>query len=449
MSRFIHTSPTKHQRRVLVKQAKQWLWWTFVGLLIYMPLHIFLTQSLSQVTGGLDIWKVAKDAVIIVAAAIAGILLWSSIIKGRSQKLRLLTSAVLVYGLIHLLFLSFVDLDPESSLLATIYNNRLSMLLIIGLFVGIQSRNLRRTEFIYKVVLGISGAVAAFAVAQYFLPTDFMENLGYSFERGARGFFGIDNKPDLPRVFSTIRDPNSLGAFLLVTMSLIASLYVQLRKSKRKLLRIVVVLAPIQVAAIWLTFSRSAWLGVIIALAFVAWHIPRLKQYLTKRNIMLATVFAVLVGIVMYPTVRDSYVAENVIFHSDETTTDLGSSQKHIQYIIDGAKDVAKRPAGYGPGTAGIVSIRNERGTVLTENYYVQIAYEVGILGLLVFVLINYLVYQLLRKSPANALKMALLASFWGLIATNMLLHTWSNEAVAVVWWMLAGYQIGLSKEFE
>jgi len=44
---------------------------------------------------------------------------------------------------------------------------------------------------------------------------------------------------------------------------------------------------------------------------------------------------------------------------------------------------------------------------------------------------------------------MALLASFWGLIATNMLLHTWSNEAVAVVWWMLAGYQIGLSKEFE
>jgi len=174
-----------------------------------------------------------------------------------------------------------------------------------------------------------------------------------------------------------------------------------------------------------------------------------LKQYLTKRNIMLATVFAVLVGIVMYPTVRDSYVAENVIFHSDETTTDLGSSQKHIQYIIDGAKDVAKRPAGYGPGTAGIVSIRNERGTVLTENYYVQIAYEVGILGLLVFVLINYLVYQLLRKSPANALKMALLASFWGLIATNMLLHTWSNEAVAVVWWMLAGYQIGLSKEFE
>lgn len=414
-----------------------------------MPFHVFLAQSLSTATGGLEMWKVTKDALIIVASIVCGAILWPKIIGGNSQRLRLLISAILAYALIHLFFLSYADLDADSSLLATIYNNRLSMLLIIGLFVGINATKNPKLDFIYKTVLITSAIVAVFGLIQYFLPANFMEHFGYSFERGARPFFGIDSKPDLPRIMSTIRDPNSLGAYLIITMSLIGSLYVSLKKSKQKIMMLVFILIPIQIVAVFLTFSRSAWLGLLVAGLFVASHVPRAKKHINPKNLLLATVFIVLVGFMAYPSIKNSYFAENVFLHSDETTVDLGSSEKHIQYIVDGVKDVAKRPLGHGPGTAGIVSIRNERGTVLTENYYVQIAYEVGLLGLAAFVAINYLVYDFLRKSPNNALKMALMASFWGLIVTNMLLHTWSNEVVAVYWWMLAGYQIGLSKEFS
>jgi hypothetical protein len=35
-----------------------------------------------------------------------------------------------------------------------------------------------------------------------------------------------------------------------------------------------------------------------------------------------------------------------------------------------------------------------------------------------------------------------LLASFWAYVLTNMLLHSWANEAVAVQWWLLAGMAI-------
>jgi len=81
MSRISHYLPTKHHRTALVKRSRKWLWWTFIGLLIYMPLHIFLAQSLSQITGGLDVWKIAKDVIIIAAASAAGIVLWPQIIK--------------------------------------------------------------------------------------------------------------------------------------------------------------------------------------------------------------------------------------------------------------------------------------------------------------------------------------------------------------------------------
>jgi hypothetical protein len=32
-----------------------------------------------------------------------------------------------------------------------------------------------------------------------------------------------------------------------------------------------------------------------------------------------------------------------------------------------------------------------------------------------------------------------LLASFWAYVIMNMLLQIWSNEAVALQWWLLAG----------
>lgn len=102
---------------------------------------------------------------------------------------------------------------------------------------------------------------------------------------------------------------------------------------------------------------------------------------------------------------------------------------------------MADNPAGYGPGTAGLTSIRNqEQGTVLNENYYLQIAYEVGVIGLLLFLTILVMVtVYLWRQSAQIPVALALLASFAGLALTNVLVHIWSNEAVAYSWWGLAG----------
>jgi hypothetical protein len=76
----------------------------------------------------------------------------------------------------------------------------------------------------------------------------------------------------------------------------------------------------------------------------------------------------------------------------------------------------------------------------------VQISYEVGIVGLVLFLSIwGYILYVLQKQK--GILASSLLASAIAYLALSMLMHLWTNEAVAAQWWILAGITIGLSME--
>jgi hypothetical protein len=144
-------------------------------------------------------------------------------------------------------------------------------------------------------------------------------------------------------------------------------------------------------------------------------------------------------------SLRNQYVVQNVIFHSDESTKQTGSTTLHAQQIKKGLHGIVDRPLGHGPGTAGLVSTKNADGGLLPENYYIQIGYELGIVGLLLFVWLNIYIYKYLLQSD-HPLAAMLLASFWAYLLINMLLQIWSNEAVAMEWWLLAGVALPLAR---
>ena len=129
--------------------------------------------------------------------------------------------------------------------------------------------------------------------------------------------------------------------------------------------------------------------------------------------------------------------------HSDPTeqVADLDSNDLHVLLAKQGLEGIVSQPFGHGPGTAGLVSIQNPDGGQLTENYYIQIGYEVGIVGLVVFLVLNALVYLRLWRR-GDYVSVILCSSFWAYVLINMLLHTWSNEAVATQWWLFAGVAI-------
>lgn len=412
------------------------------ALLAYMPFHVFVAQSASVLTGGLDVWKAAKD--VLTMALLAVLFIWV-LRRGAYKGTAYLWFASLAVGylLLHwLLYAVYRDTSLGVAALATVYNNRLLWFFGIGLSVALLWGARLPLRRIVKVVLVVSTIVCALGVLQYFLPKDLLTHVGYSLERGARPMFFIDDKPDLPRIMSTLRDPNSLGAYLLLPITLLT--YYWCKIPRRRIL--ITGMLLLHGLALLLTFSRSAWLAMVVSAAvLLSLLYGRVAFLYARRYALLALAVALFLAGGFY-VLRDHYIVQNVIVHSDESTVQAGSNDLHWQLVREGAKGALAQPQGHGPGTAGIVSIQNRDGGVLTENYYVQLAYEVGLLGVALFIAFQVLVYRGLH-GRRDGLPLALLATFWGYVVTNNLLHTWTNEAVALQWWLLAGLALGASRD--
>lgn len=199
--------------------------------------------------------------------------------------------------------------------------------------------------------------------------------------------------------------------------------------------------------ATFLTFSRSAWLGTIVAaVTFAAGFIlsrSRVKSWLAKHKKVIGVIAigAVMVAGTLYAA-RNTYFIQNVIFHADESTVLEDPNELRLLFWRDAIQAIKDNPAGYGPGSAGFSSIKNEKQRVIfTENYYLQVGREAGVLGLLLFLVIIFMVAKrlLIRfKNTRNLLILSVIASFAGLAVSNLFAHIWFNETVAYTWWGLA-----------
>lgn len=419
---------------------QKWLYRGALGLFVYMPFHIFISQWLSTFTGGLDAWKVGKD---VVTALLVAALVCLVLYRRKYTRLYLVLLGLSVaYFLLHLLLFAVTDQPAETGLLGTTYNNRLLWFTLIGYSLALLYPGMRLGRTFAKVLIGVAGIVAFIAFLQWVLPKDIMTHFGYSIERGVKPNFFIDDKPDFPRVFSTIRDPNSLAAFLLLPSTLITVALKRYWMTPKR--DVLLGLQALIGLTIILTFSRSGWIALFISHGLAISYLFKNRLVtLAKRFVVPVVCIVAALGIGLFVS-RDHYFVQNIILHEDENTQQAGSTDLHAQYIQKGIEGVSEDPEGHGPGTAGIVSTRLPNG-LLTENYYLQVAYEVGVAGLLLFIGFLVLILRCLWENRADRINVALIASFVGLAAMNMLLHTWSNEAVAASWFMLAG--LGLTRQ--
>jgi len=412
-----------------------------------MPFHIFLSQWLSTYTGGLEAWKVAKDIVLFLFAMFTICLVWLKGEGKQNKAFNLLVFATVGYAVMHLLVLAaHPGIYSRSAEIGLIYNMRVPLFAILG-FGSV----LLLPKFVFssviKVILCISTIVAVLGLLQYVLPADMLTHFGYGIDRGARAAFYIDNNTSLPiRIMATLREPNALGAYLILPATALVALVMR-AKEREPRIKFGSLLA-VHLVAIFLTQSRSALLGIVLSIMLLCWwQYNAWLMIQLKRFWPLLAVLVVAVGIAGF-SVRNTSFFQSYIIHGDknEATADLDSNDYHALFVRRGLEGIHQEPLGHGPGTAGLASIQNPKGSFLTENYYIQVGYEIGIVGLLLFVMINALVYVLLwMRRKDNPWVFVLLASFWAYVVTNMLLHTWSSEAVAAQWWILSGMAIPLA----
>lgn len=400
-----------------------------------MPFHIFVSTWVGSSFDVLDLAKNLKDTVALFGF---GLLLvgtgWRRLRWFVSDKLLLLVAA---YVGLSLLLVIFRPIDQDAELLGLVYNLRFLMMFVYAAILTRVDRGL--VVRVVKIVAASSAVVSLLALIQYLvLPDDFLTNFGYSRQNGVLPAFFIDNKPEYQRVMSTLRDPNSLGSYLLLPFSFgFLALF-----RKRPNTKLWAGITGLVALALVLTFSRSAWIGALTVGLVIVLSDPVSRHaasaFLRRRWPLLLGVLLVLVSL-LAASWRSSAV-QNLVFHADQQTVLEDPNQIRSRVYSESLEAIIDKPEGHGIGTAGLASIRNDiQGTFLNENYYLQIAYETGWIGFGLFITILVFSFKKIWRHQNTFIGVALVASFTGLLLTNFLVHIWSNEAVAYTWWGLAG----------
>lgn len=405
-----------------------------------MPVHAFLSTWLGTSIGPLLVWKSWKE---ILLALMIPVVVWYCVLRPDVAKAiwgRWVNKLIALYVLLHLVLAPFSTASSQAVVAGLMMNLR-----FLAIFVLVQVIVEARPKYLQKLqertphwLLWTGILLGVLALLQvYVLPKDFLVQFGYNKDATISPYILVDQNPNAVRAFATMRGPNTLGAYLLIPVA--AALYLLYKKRRDTVALVSAVLGAV---AIYLTGSRSAWLGLLATVAVLTvMLLPRAEAVKwAKRLIVPVIVLVMLIGwaAVNVPSVRLA------IFHSSPGDSSLneGSNDKHWEATAKGIANVVRHPLGSGPGSAGPASFYNNTGTNLSEDYYVQLAEEVGLIGLGLFIAINLLVIRsIVRRS--GLLPAVLVASFAGISLINFFLHGWADDPTALTWWALAGLYIG------
>ncbi|CAN5370747.1 hypothetical protein BH10PAT4_BH10PAT4_4950 [soil metagenome] len=406
----------------------------FGGIVLHAPLSVGLGTLLPDYSLLIKSWK---EILIIIACVIALIIL------RHKRRIAILKEPLMIgigiYLAIHLLCLVLLG-GEASSVAAGLAIDVRYILFFALIFIAMRLYPTYKPLFI-KV--GIAGAltVMTFALLQVFvLPADVLKYIGYSTSTIVP-YLTVDQNTDFIRINSTLRGPNPLGAYALIVLTLLAAFWARGRHGALKRpMGIVTLLGIGGLVALWASYSRSALLGALVAIAVVVIAVHYKK---IGRKLLIGGFVAVIVTIgILAAAVNTNYVS-TVLLHEDPAEgNNLNSNQGHINSLQDGLRRLVVQPFGAGIGSTGSASLYTENPLII-ENQYLFIAHEVGWLGIAFFVMIFIGILARLWQRRSDWLSLGVFASGIGLAIIGLLLPVWADDTIAIIWWGLAGLAIG------
>jgi hypothetical protein len=424
----------------------RWLQWYLLGTLAFiitlLPIHAFLSTWGGTEIGPLLIWKSWKEILLVPAVLVT--LVWVIIRPAVMQELfdDKIVPLIVLYGLLVLGYIGFgIDANGLDAMFAGLAFDLRYFAMFVLAFLLFRFGTIDKKPFINYVALFLIGTGLVLSVVGILqvtvIPREFLTIFGYEKFTTIAPYLTIDEKsPDIIRAFATLRGPNDYGAFLVMTL---AFALVCLSTYKRK-----IAVGSVMLLGIFVSHSRSAYLAaaVVIALWLITTiGVERVKQYWKYGVLAVMAVVAVASLSLVSPTVR------LIVFHSSENDTHLteGNLEAHGDAIVDTSERVAEKPLGCGTGCSGPASYYGPNAKI-SENYYLQIAEQYGVLGLglwlAIFVVIMRRLYATSRNNPAA---LALFIAGIGLSVIGVLLHVWADDPLSMTWWVIAGAVLGMT----
>ncbi|HVT66067.1 MAG TPA: O-antigen ligase family protein [Mycobacteriales bacterium] len=233
---------------------------------------------------------------------------------------------------------------------------------------------------------------------------------------------------------SLFNDPLVFGFFMVIPFGIALE-----RVAARRPSLLAVAAAAGGLIGILLSITRGAVLASAFVVLFaMAFGISRVSP---SRLRLVLTVF--LAGVVLLPMAGSSslLVRMETIFNPSKDT----GTQNHVSRTYQGYVDLVSHPFGYGLGTnTTTATLYNGDTVVITENSYLETGDELGLPALVFYfgalmVLLAKLRQRSKRAGEGAGLAGAAWMTGWGLTLGAMVLETWYELPVALVFWTIAG----------
>lgn len=236
------------------------------------------------------------------------------------------------------------------------------------------------------------------------------------------------------RVYSTLDNPNVLGQYFILVIPVAFAMLLKSKESGTKIIYTLVNIAMF--ICLLYTWSRGAWVGVILALAFFV--LLRDRRWL----------ILCIIGLLLMPSVLPASILNRLtsIGNMQDSSTAYRVSVWVASLRI--AKDYWM--SGIGIGSDAFSQIYpsyalNGAGFALhSHNFYIQWVVEMGIFGLITFaaiILTSYKQITLVKKrnSLIGIVTLAMAGSFLGFLFQGMAENLWYNFRMVLMFWIYLG----------
>lgn len=411
--------------------------WLLAGYLLLMPFHSLTFQVLGvELEAGGGVMTLVQSWKDLLLAALLGRALLPVLLTGR---LRMVHPWLLVPLALYIL-VGVTAVLRSPSLVAGLYGFRGTFeplaLLLITLLLPLSMQWVRR---IIPALLIVGGLVSLFAIVQVFV-------LGYPFLLRYFATNGVlptalsFTGGAFPRANATFSSPNQVSLYLSFLILLGLNLALRLRRWRWPTMALVGLLG----VALLLTVSRSGWVATVAGM-LVSGLIWRRKDILVMPLLVL-TLIAVPLGLALG---LDRYLVRTISLNDPSAAYRLDINQQNLEVVL-------ANPLGIGLGTVGGRALNtrilgDNAQLYNSESYYLQTAMELGIPGLLLFLILigscGYIVYDTifrLRDRFTVALAVSAAVCVVAAMTHAFFIAEFQDLTVASYLWFLVGLAMRL-----
>ncbi|QQE78635.1 O-antigen ligase [Alicyclobacillus sp. SO9] len=208
------------------------------------------------------------------------------------------------------------------------------------------------------------------------------------------------------RVFSVIKSPNELGAYMALNIPILAGLALSEKLKSRKVFYFAGVV--ICFAALLFTFTRGAWMALVLSTLILSIIVDR-------RLLLFVIAFAIVAFFVPAIHHRILDLTSPIYWHK---TIKYGRFARWMTGIHKLSKDPL---FGAGLGQYGGAVAAKYGHSVYSDDFYVKILGETGIVGLVLFITMHFALvrslYQKVRSTVARRQRVLLAGGLTGILA--------------------------------